>query len=421
MKIGAISKWGDIFCELERMNLAGHEVLLWIDSAEHKDLGNGFVRKAATKDKIVEWADIIVVDGTGYGEEADRWRKEGRRVVNGSHVTDRMEEDRAFGMKLAQQLGMRVPESSEFGSIREAINHIERQPAAYAVKMSGADSPATTLVSETSDSEDVLLQLDSFMRHPQQTQGMKAVCVQRKIKGIEIGVACWANGNGFVQPHNIYFEHKTLMNDDVGPNTGEMGTACINLDTKSRAWSETLGLAQPLVEKIGYLGQLALGTIYDGENFWFLEFSARQGWPSTHIEAELINGGYLVLFQALIGGVEPKGILRVGEWAVGVVVSAPGYPWVESYEANGKALIVGGQLCGKNHLAEVKCEDGGQIVTTGTCGVIVVSVGTGTSLKSAIEKAYRNVDRVVLPNKQYRTDIGKRVLRDWKQIEALIR
>ena len=42
-----------------------------------------------------------------------------------------------------------------------------------------------------------------------------------------MAVGAFFNGNDFIYPINVNFEHKKLFPGDIGPFTGEMGTLCI--------------------------------------------------------------------------------------------------------------------------------------------------------------------------------------------------
>ena len=47
--------------------------------------------------------------------------------------------------------------------------------------------------------------------------------MQKYISGVEIAVGAFFNGNDFVYPINVNFEHKKLFPGNIGPSTGEMG------------------------------------------------------------------------------------------------------------------------------------------------------------------------------------------------------
>ncbi|MEK7086783.1 MAG: hypothetical protein AAB935_00810, partial [Patescibacteria group bacterium] len=84
----------------------GHEVKVYIKSSNDQDVYDGFLEKVDDWKKYADWADVIVFDDVGFGNQADTLRKNGKLVVGGSAYTDRLEEDREFGQSEMSRLGM---------------------------------------------------------------------------------------------------------------------------------------------------------------------------------------------------------------------------------------------------------------------------------------------------------------------------
>lgn len=90
----------------------GHNVRMTIEDPHEQEVGNGFVNKIPWdqwRDLAAEWADVIVFDYDGYGEDADKLRMEGRFVVGGTPYTDRLESDREYGQGQLHEVGFGHP------------------------------------------------------------------------------------------------------------------------------------------------------------------------------------------------------------------------------------------------------------------------------------------------------------------------
>ena len=84
----------------------GHEVKVYVQADYDVDVYNGFLDKVADYKEFIDWADVVVFDDVGFGEEADELRKKGKLVVGGSEYTDRLEKDREFGQAEMEKAGM---------------------------------------------------------------------------------------------------------------------------------------------------------------------------------------------------------------------------------------------------------------------------------------------------------------------------
>ena len=105
----------------------GHEIRMY--TTENKRVLKGFLKKEELvrnwKD-WVDWADVIVFDGTDWGWEADHLRSKGHLVVGGSAYTDYLENDREFGQRELRKSGVATLPEKEFDSIGKVISFIKR-------------------------------------------------------------------------------------------------------------------------------------------------------------------------------------------------------------------------------------------------------------------------------------------------------
>ena len=239
---------------------------------------------------------------------------------------------------------------------------------------------------------------------------------QEFVPGVEVAVGGWFGPGGFLSHFLENFEHKKLMNGDVGVNTGEMGT--VMRYTKESALAEYL--LRPLeghLYRAGYTGFIDVSVIVakDGTPLP-LEFTTRPGWPLFQIQQSLHPDPC----EWMLGCLHGMDLFAPStQVAVGVVMAIPDFP----YSKTTKKEVYGYPLYGwdtvreKNlHYANVmmgsapsdNLEPEDVPVTAGDF-VVVVS-GNGPSVCAAKKAAYRNLKKIELPNSPlYRTDIGDRL------------
>ena len=172
-----------------------------------------------------DWADVIVFDDCEFGPLADKLRAEGKAVVGGTPYTDRLEMDREFGQEEMRAAGLTILPRWEFDSFDAAIAFIKATPGRYVVKPSGRaqNEKVLSFVGQEEDGLDVLTMLEHYKKG--WSRKIKSFQLQKYASGVEVAVGAFFNGKDFLQPVFVNFEHKRMFNDDIGPQTGEMGTS----------------------------------------------------------------------------------------------------------------------------------------------------------------------------------------------------
>ncbi|MBI4087511.1 MAG: hypothetical protein HY434_01635 [Candidatus Liptonbacteria bacterium] len=260
---------GDLAWQIKK---EGHEVRAYIKETADADVYDGVLEKVPDWKSHIDWADVIVFDDVGFGAEADRLRKAGKAVVGGSSYTDRLEEDREFGQAEMKRLGMLTLPSWNFSNYDDALELIKNNPGRYVYKPSGlsaGDFRGLLLFGKEEDGKDLYEILEQNRKVLEKR--IKQFQLQKFASGVEVAVGAFFNGNEFIYPVNINFEHKKLFPGELGEMTGEMG--CYDEDTevltedgwkffKELKYTDSICTLNPRNHKIQY-HRLSAIVVYD--------------------------------------------------------------------------------------------------------------------------------------------------------------
>jgi phosphoribosylamine--glycine ligase len=215
-------------------------------------------------------------------------------------------------------------------------------------------------------------------------------------------------------------DHKRLLNDDLGPNTGGMGAyspaPVVTPDVHARAMREIILPTIRGMEKDGipFTGFLYAGLMIDANGHpKTLEFNCRMGDPETQpimmrLKTDLVD----VMMAATEPG--PHGKLDEIElqWdrrtALGVVMAAHGYPLQPR-----KGDVISGLPKDEEDAmvfhAGTTLKDG-EVMTTG--GRVLCATVLADNVRQAQQRAYEVASGIHFDGMQFRTDIGHRAVKN---------
>ena len=393
----------------------GNEVRYFIGKASDREVADGFVPKTNDWMADTDWADVIVfddiwVDGDpAIGAISQKLRDEGKAVIGGTPPTDHLESDRGYAMKVLQEHGVPILKHREFFDFDEAIAHVQAEKEPYVIKPLGEVQNVKRLlyVGHQPDGGDVVDVLRAYKKA--WGHRMKGLQLQRKVNGVEVAVCGLFNGERFLEPININFEHKKLFPNNIGPSTGEMGTSMF-WSARNRLFDSTLGRLEEWLAEQGYVGSIDINCIVNGQGIHPLEFTPRFGYPTIMLMAEGMTTPIGEALHAMAHGQDPN--LRVHRgFQVGVRICVPPFPFQDpaTFEENSRnaAIVFRSDDRAGVHIQDAKNVDG-QWRVAGDHGVVLFVAGKGTTMAEARQQAYRRVDNIIIPNSFYRSDIGQR-------------
>jgi phosphoribosylamine--glycine ligase len=391
----------------------GHNVKYSISNPADREVGAGFVPMADDWKAEVDWADVIVFDDVlGMGTEAKKLRDAGKLVVGGTPYTDMLEDDRSFGQEELKKHGISIIPYKHFESFDDAINFVRENKGRYVIKPSGEAQNLKGLlfIGEEEDGSDVIQVLEDYQQA--WSDKIPTFQLQRRVEGVEVAVGAFFNGKQFAYPINVNFEHKKLFPGDLGPSTGEMGTAMF-WSGPNRIFNQTLKKLEGKLAEEGYVGYLDLNCIVSGQSIYPLEFTARFGYPTIFIQSEGITTPMAEFLHGLAAGTRSTFKTRSG-FQIGVRIVVPPFPFTdpETFNVKSKDTIIHFRKSKEGvHFEDVKLVNNEWLIT-GESGVILVVVGMGQTMKQAQKQAYSRIKNLIIPHMYYRVDIGNRWFED---------
>jgi phosphoribosylamine--glycine ligase len=391
----------------------GNEVRYCIRGKADRDVSDGFVEKTDDWESLKDWADVIVFDDIGFGTTAERLRKDGKAVIGGTAVSDRLELDRDFGHEQLKRAGLQTIPSWEFNTFDEAINFVKSNRGRYVVKPSGKaqDDKVLSFIGQEEDGLDVLAVLERY-KNVWSTK-IKSFQIQRFVSGVEVAVGAFFNGKNFILPACINFEHKRMFSGEIGPSTGEMGTLMF-WSERGRLYEETLGKFQSILAEMGFVGYFDINCIANSRGIYPLEITPRFGYPTISIQIEGVTSKWGDFLYALANGQEFALRTQRG-FQIGVVVAVPPYPFSDAsayrrYSEDAVIIFKKVMATGIHH-GDAKLVNGDWRLA-GSSGYAVIVTGSGQTVEDARRETYNRVRNIIIPNLFYRTDIGERWFKD---------
>lgn len=411
----------------------GHDLKLFIGNPDWKKCYDGIAVKVTDWKNELDWVGkdgLIVFDDITFNGEQDVLRNAGYSVFGGDSKSDKLELDRQYFQDILQQYGVKTLPSYDFITADEAIDFVRKNLRTWVVKQN-SHVGMLNYVGERDDAKDVLDILNIY-----KNKGVSPVHLQQRVRGIEMGVARYFNGNDWVGPIEINLEHKNLCNGNIGPLTAEMGTVIWYDDNDSQPlFKETLAKIKDYLIEINYKGDIDINCIVNADGAWPLEATMRFGTPSTELQCELHRSPWGDFLKAIADG-RPYELDYYRGYGVVVSVAVPPFPYApEVFGENRTGTSEGVNIFYREDLSQKEKEqihfveaafdqDSGHHYIAGDHGYPLYVTGHGPTPEIAKEEAYAVVKKLIIPKMIYRTDIGDdfingglQQLKDWGWVQ----
>lgn len=375
------------------------------------DIENGAAVAGFAREKSI---DLVVIgpEAPLVAGVADAVRDAGIPAFGPGASGARIEGSKAFSKDLMERHNIPAGRSRTFSAEEResAYDAIERFGVPVVIKADGLAAGKGVTVAE--DIETARAAIDECFDGRFGEAGTMAL-VEEYLAGPECSLLAFVDGTT-VLPMAPAQDHKRVGDRDTGPNTGGMGVyspvPLVTADEYGRMVEIMQQSADAMAaEGIDYRGVLYGGFILTAEGPKLLEFNARFGDPETQVVLPRLQTDLAeVLLACAEGRLDEVTLSWSNDVAVSVVVASAGYPG--SYETGTPIAGISEAEEGVGvtvYHAGTKLADG-TLVTAG--GRVLNVTAVAPDFESAIDVAYRAVDRISFEGCFSRHDIGQRAL-----------
>ena len=368
---------------------------------------------------LAEFAQKEQIALTVVGPEAplaagivDLFRERGLKVFGPTKQAAQLESSKDFAKAFMQRHGIPTAKYQTFSDAAAAHRYIDGQGAPIVIKADGLAAGKGVVVAMSL--EEAHGAIDMMLSDNRFGDAGARVVIEEFLEGEEASFIVMVDGKNIL-PLATSQDHKRLLDQDQGPNTGGMGAyspaPIVTPQLHARVMREII---QPTVQGmakdgIPYTGFLYAGLMIDAQgNPKTLEFNCRMGDPETQpIMARLKTDLVTVMEHACNGTLDSIELEWDRRTALGVVMAAGGYP-----DAPKKGDVITGipaETADSVSFHAGSVLENGELKTSG--GRVLCVVGLGDSVKVAQKHAYDAVDQIRFDGMQFRRDIGWRALK----------
>ncbi|PPB62118.1 phosphoribosylamine--glycine ligase [Campylobacter hyointestinalis] len=338
----------------------------------------------------------------------DIFKEKGLNIFGPTKAAAMLESSKTYMKDFLHKNGIRTARFLNTNNFDEASKFIDTLGQIVVVKADGLCAGKGVIIAQSHDEAKKaaldMLSGDSF------GDAGKSIVIEEFLDGFELSFFAICDGKSFVSLP-VAQDHKRLLDNDEGPNTGGMGayapSPLASKELIKRVEQEVVAptLAGMQKENAPFCGVLFVGLMIVNNIPYVLEFNVRFGDPECEVLMPLIDGNLSeILYDAATGKLID--ITLKDDVAVGVVMASKNYP----YDSTPKTKITIKDIPDGSHIAYAGVsEENGVLYSDG--GRILVAVGVGKDIKEAHKKAYELVQNIDFDGSKFRKDIAYQALK----------
>jgi phosphoribosylamine--glycine ligase len=342
----------------------------------------------------------------------DLFEERGLTIFGARRDAAMIEASKAFAKDLMNKYGVPTAAYGVFEEVEKAVAFIDRAGLPIVIKADGLAAGKGVIIAASRD-EAVATVADMLSGNAFGEAGSRVV-IEEFLTGEEASFLAFTDGKKIL-PLASAQDHKPVFDGDRGPNTGGMGAyspaPVVTPAIHDKIMNEVMRRAVDGLASEGrpYRGVLYAGLMIDGGNIKTLEFNARFGDPECQpllmrMKSDIVP----ILMSVARGDLGETTIQWHDKAAVCVVMASEGYPG---------GYRKGDKISGLEEAAKIEdmvvfhagtAVKEGKTMTAG--GRVLGVTALGSTVRDAVDLAYRGVAAISWEGAHYRRDIGSKAL-----------
>jgi len=389
--------------------------------------GNGATSQLGTNLNIKDYNELAMfakeneIELTIVGPEAplvdgvvDIFKENSLTIFGPSKEAAQLEGSKVYMKNFLAKYNIPTARYIETASIEDAFKFADTLQTPIVVKADGLCGGKGVIIAQSHDEAKIAIS-EMLSGKSFGDAGLKVI-VEEFLDGYELSMFGVCDGEDYILLPAAQ-DHKRLLDNDQGPNTGGMGayapTPLVDEELYQKVKDRIIRPTLDGMKKEGapFEGVLFIGImVVNGEPIT-LEFNVRFGDPECEILMPLMTSSVSDMFlKAATNRLSEIKVEFSKQYAVGVVMASENYPYSSSKPAEIIVDEVHHEEIEKNtHISFAGVsEDDGILYADG--GRVLVCVGLGESIKEARDRAYMRCGQVHFAGKKIRTDIAYQAL-----------
>ncbi|HAN44051.1 MAG TPA: phosphoribosylamine--glycine ligase [Ruminococcaceae bacterium] len=362
------------------------------------------------KQNSIDFA-VVAPDDPLVAGMVDALNNEGIKTFGPNKAAAIIEGSKVFSKNLMKKYNLPTARYEVFENSSDAIAYIKAaNEFPVVIKADGLALGKGVIIAQTLD--EAVEGVTSIMEDKIFGASGNKIVVEEFLTGPEVSVLAFTDGKT-IKPMVSSMDHKRVYDNDMGPNTGGMGTIAPNPHYNEKIAAECMQkIFIPTIEAMNKEGRSFSGCLYFGlmltpKGPYVIEYNCRFGDPETQVVLPLLETDLLDIMLAIYDKkLDQIDIKWKNSAAACVVMASGGYP--KSYETGKRinGLDKNGQVDGAFvYHAGTNAIDG-EYFTAG--GRVLGVASTGGTLAEALQNAYKAVEKISFEGAHYRKDIGKK-------------